>query len=190
LREAIANSNSQKATSRIHAEQEMLSPSDVLVYKAAGDDVLKEVRRHQPIKCSAPISLYPRQLKPPKKGWTTLLNLLQYADVQLGPWLPTWHKYRKWHHVFTPLQGHCWVRDEASWTFFLNPNTQKRKYQVLDTTNVVNESTCDAPDAVPIDLLRHQGIVHVYFPQWLEASPPKPPDRRTSFVEFLRNGPE
>jgi hypothetical protein len=160
------------------------------VYNAAGNDVLEEVKRHQPIKCSAPISLYPRQPKPPKKDWTTLLCLLQYADVQLGPWLPTWHQYRKWNHVFSPSQGCCWARDETSWTCFLNPTTQKRKYQVLDTTNVVKESTCDAPDAVPIDLWRHQGNVHVYIPPRLEAPPPKPPDRSTSFVEFLRNGPE
>jgi hypothetical protein len=159
------------------------------VYNAAGDDVLNEVKRHQLIKCSAPNSLYPRQPKPPKKDWTTLLDLLRGANVRLGPWLPTWQNYRKWNQVFSPSQGYCWVRDK-SWTCYLNPTTPKRRYHVLDTTNSVKESTLDAPDAVPIDLWHHQSKLHVNIPRGRDEPPPKPTDRSASFIEYLREGPE
>jgi hypothetical protein len=95
-------------------------------YNAAGDDVLDEVQRHQPITCSTTTKQYPRQPKPPSKDWAVLLDLLRDAEVCLRPWLPTWQTHRHWNQLFSPTQGYCWVRDKGQWNCYLNPGDDTR----------------------------------------------------------------
>ena len=58
------------------------------VSNAAGGDFRGEVRRCHPISCLTTTN--PRQPKPSKKDWVAFRDLLQNAEVRLGPWLPTW----------------------------------------------------------------------------------------------------
>jgi hypothetical protein len=67
----------------------------------------------------------------------------------------------------------------------LKPTTPKRRYQILDTSEAIQEEALDAPGAVPIDLWRHQGNIHVAIPQ-IQEEPSPPPAQATSFAEFIQ----
>jgi hypothetical protein len=55
---------------------------------------------------------------------------------------------------------HCWVRDKGHWNCYLKPTAPRRRCEILDTSEVVEEEDLDAPDAIPIDLWHHQDNVH------------------------------
>jgi hypothetical protein len=113
---------------------------------------------------------------------------LRDAEVRLGPWLPTWQAHRHWNQLYSPTQGYCWVRDKGHWNCYLKPTTPRQRYQILDTSEVVEEEELDAPNAIPIDLWRYQDNAHVAIPQ-IQEEPTPPSVPATSLEEFVQQAP-
>jgi hypothetical protein len=63
--------------------------------------------------------------------------------------------HQQWNYIYSPSQDYYWDRPNASseWTCYLNAPSEKRKYLLLDTSNMVTGTEAPPSNSIPVNAI-------------------------------------